>query len=144
MNSPNFFSVTIRVKIIIVILRFEYYNEHMNLDFFFEETWAGYKELVVQGQRLAFLYGWEEVDQEYLGEVVEKYPNVFVLEDDGGGNNFLKIRLDAVSKLELSVLLDVVDNDPSEWFELVDLDTKILLNSSRQGQASDASESLGL
>jgi hypothetical protein len=116
----------------------------MATDFFFEETWAGYKELSVEGKKVAFLYGWMEVEQEYLSKVVEKYHDIFMLEDGGDGNNFLKIKPESIDKLTMSVLLDVVDNDTMDWFELVDLESKTLLNSSKKGEESAGAESLGL
>lgn len=104
-------------------------------DFFFEETWAGYKELEVGGKKIAFVYGWQEVEQAYLSQVKAKYPDIFELVDDGGGSqNFLKIKSDAFEKITLDVLLDVVDNDTMDWFELVDLESKKLLNTSKNGE----------
>lgn len=105
------------------------------------ETWAGYKDLTVEGQKVAFMYGWQEVQPEYLKQVVDKYPNIFILEDDGGGGKLLKIMNDAAGNLTLKALLDVVENDPMGWFELVDLETKTLINTAKNDEKSVSAES---
>jgi hypothetical protein len=110
--------------------------------FFLEQTWAGYKNLTVEGKQVAFVYAWEEVLPEYLEEVEKKYPQFFELESESEDTSLLKIKPGMEDKLTLSVLLDVVDNDETEWFELIDLDTHTLLNTDRLGEESTPAEIL--
>lgn len=93
---------------------------------------------MVDGRKVVFSYGWEEADQEYLKKVVEKYPEIFYLENQQkeGEFNLLKIKDDGFEKLTLKLLMDVVDNDNSDWFELVDVEKGTLLNSRKVNEPS--------
>ena len=107
----------------------------MQNKFFIEETWAGYKELNVENKRIAFVYGWEEIEQAYLKKVIEKYPETFILEVVDDNTSLLKLK--SFDDLKIKTLLDVVDESNSEWFELIDLETKKLLNSDKLGQETE-------
>ncbi|MFZ3301693.1 MAG: hypothetical protein WA152_03210 [Microgenomates group bacterium] len=107
----------------------------MQNKFFIEETWAGYKKLNIENKNIAFIYGWEEIEQEYLKKVVEKYPETFVLEVVDNNTSLLKLKI--FDGLKIKTLLDVVDDSKSEWFELIDLETGKLLNSEMLGQESE-------
>lgn len=107
----------------------------MQNEFFIEETWAGYKELNIENKSIAFIYGWEEIEQEYLKKVIEKYPETFTLEVVDDNTSLLKLK--SIDGLKIKTLLDVVDESNSEWFELIDLETKKLLNSDKLGQETE-------